>query len=231
MIGNVPFADLKLDYRGQRLSLHDFFFAKSLDALKPGGVMALVTTHYTLDKQNAAVRERLAAEADFLGAIRLPSDAFKREGTAVVTDIVFLREACANGQTAHHADPAWLETAPMTIEDVKIPINRISTNHPEMVLGTWSRKDRLYDSTYSVTGTGDLAQQLATAIERLPREASSSSRSRKGQSLPHSFPRRRSRTSPRAVSSSAQIGPSTRSKAEPPIPLPMAGRHLGATAP
>jgi len=168
VIGNVPFADLKLEYRGQRLSLHDFFFAKSLDALKPGGVMALVTSHYTLDKQNAAVRERLAAEADFLGAIRLPSDAFKREGTAVVTDIVFLRKR-APGETAHHADPAWLETAPMTIDDANIPINKYFHHHPEMVLGNWSRKDRLYDSTYSVTGTGDLAQQLATAIQRLPK--------------------------------------------------------------
>ena len=92
VIGNVPFADVKLDYHGQKLSLHDYFFAKSVDALKPGGVLALVTTHFTLDKQNAAARERLAAEADFVGAIRLPSDAFQREGTAVVTDIVFLRK-------------------------------------------------------------------------------------------------------------------------------------------
>ena len=92
VVGNVPFADLKLDYRGQKLSLHDYFFAKSIDALRPGGVMALVTTHFTLDKQNAAIREYLAEKADFVGAIRLPSDAFKREGTAVVTDIVFLRK-------------------------------------------------------------------------------------------------------------------------------------------
>jgi SAM-dependent methyltransferase len=79
VIGNVPFADLKLEYAGQKLSLHDYFFAKSIDALKPGGVLALVTTHFTLDKQNAALREYLAAKADFVGAIRLPSDAFKRE--------------------------------------------------------------------------------------------------------------------------------------------------------
>ena len=96
VIGNVPFADVKLDYRGQKLSLHDFFFAKSIDALKPGGVLALVTTHFTLDKQNAAIREYLASKADFVGAIRLPSDAFKREGTAVVTDIVFLRKRAAD---------------------------------------------------------------------------------------------------------------------------------------
>ena len=70
----MPFADLKLDYRGQKLSLHDYFFAKSIDALKPGGVLALVTSHFTLDKQNAAIREYLAQKADFVGAIRLPSD-------------------------------------------------------------------------------------------------------------------------------------------------------------
>src|SRR5437016_10910555 len=92
VIGNVPFADLKLDHHGQRFSLHDYFFAKSIDALKPGGVLALVPSPFTLDKQNAAIREYLAARSDFLGAIRLPSDAFKREGTSVVTDIVFLRK-------------------------------------------------------------------------------------------------------------------------------------------
>src|SRR6185437_2173147 len=114
VIGNVPFADLKLDYRGQRLSLHDFFFAKSIDALKPGGVLALVTSHFTLDKQNAAIREYLASKADFVGAIRLPSDAFKREGTAVVTDIVLLRKR-ALGESEQHVDPDWLRTEPITI--------------------------------------------------------------------------------------------------------------------
>ncbi len=170
VIGNVPFADVRLDYRGQKLALHDFFFAKSLDALKPGGVMALVTTHFTLDKQNAAIREHLAAKADFLGAIRLPSDAFKREGTSVVTDIVFLRKR-GPGQTPNHADPDWLGVAPLAIEGVENPINRYFHNHPEMVLGTWSRKDRLYggESGYSVVGSGDLASQLRAAVERLPR--------------------------------------------------------------
>lgn len=71
VIGNVPFADLKLDHKGQKFALHDYFFAKSVDSLKPGGVLALVTSHYTLDKQNAAIREYLADKADFLGAIRL----------------------------------------------------------------------------------------------------------------------------------------------------------------
>ncbi|MGE3819086.1 MAG: hypothetical protein AB7I30_06585 [Isosphaeraceae bacterium] len=91
VIGNVPFADLRLDYQGRKLALHDYFLAKSVDALKPGGVLALVTSHFTLDKRNAVLREHLAERADFLGAVRLPSDAFARESTRVVTDRVFLR--------------------------------------------------------------------------------------------------------------------------------------------
>ena len=140
VIGNVPFADLKLDYQGQKLSLHDYFFAKSIDALKPGGVLALVTSHFTLDKQNAAIREYLADKADFVGAIRLPSDAFKREGTAVVTDIVFLRKR-APGEPANHVDSEWLGVAPLAIDGAEVPVNRYFLNHPEMVLGKWSRKD------------------------------------------------------------------------------------------
>src|SRR5205807_1409996 len=119
VIGNVPFADVKLDYRGQKLSLHDFFFAKSIDALRPGGVLALVTSHFTLDKQNAAIREYLAQRADFLGAIRLPSDAFKREGTSVVADILFLRKR-ANGAPVNHADPEWLGIAPLSIDGIEV---------------------------------------------------------------------------------------------------------------
>jgi len=168
VIGNVPFADLKLDYLGQKLSLHDYFFAKSIDALKPGGVLALVTSHFTLDKQNAVIREYLGSKADFVGAIRLPSDAFKREGTAVVTDIVFLRKR-APGEPAHHADPDWLGIAPFAIEGMDIPINRYFLNHPEMVLGTWTRKDTLYGGEgYSVLSNGELAGQLKAAIHRLP---------------------------------------------------------------
>src|SRR2546426_705844 len=146
VIGNVPFADVKLDYHGQKLSLHDYFFAKSIDALKPGGVLALVTTHFTLDKQNAAIREYLASKADFVGAIRLPSDAFKREGTAVVTDILFLRKR-APEEPARHVDPDWLGIAPLGIDGAEVPVNRYFLNHPEMVLGKWSRKDTLYGGT------------------------------------------------------------------------------------
>src|SRR5262249_21642207 len=156
------FADIKLEHNGQRFSLHDYFIAKSVDLLKPGGVLALLTSHFTLDKANASIREYLAEGADFLGAIRLPSDAFKREGTAVVTDIIFLRRR-APGQEARHADPDWLRTGPLPIgaekPSAEIPVNRYFLNHPEMVLGEWSRKDTLYGGEgFSVTSNGDLAE-------------------------------------------------------------------------
>ncbi len=171
VIGNVPFADVKLDHHGQRFSLHDYFFAKSVDALKPGGVLALVTSHFTLDKQNGAIREYLAERADFLGAIRLPSDAFKREGTAVVTDIVFLRKRAA-GEPAQHADPDWLGVAPLAIDGAEVSINNYFLHHPQMVLGHWSRKDTLYGTEgYSVLSNGNLAEQLRDAIRHLPESA------------------------------------------------------------
>ncbi len=168
VVGNVPFADLKLDHRGQKFALHDYFFAKSVEALKPGGVLALVTSRFTLDKQNGAIREFLAEQADFVGAIRLPSDAFQREGTAVVTDIVFLRKRTP-GEPARHVDDAWLDVAPHTIEGADIPVNRYFLNHPEMVLGTYSRKDTLYGGEgFSVVGSGHLANDLQHAVARLP---------------------------------------------------------------
>ena len=167
VIGNVPFADVKYDHKGQRFSLHDYFFAKSVDALKPGGVVALVTSRYTLDKQNAAIREYLAERADFLGAIRLPSDAFTREGTRVVTDIVFLRKR-APGEPAHHADPEWLSVAPLAIDGAEFPVNRYFHTHPDMVLGHWSLQNSLYGEGFSVKSNGDLTTQLRDAVRRLP---------------------------------------------------------------
>ncbi|HUQ71439.1 MAG TPA: DEAD/DEAH box helicase family protein, partial [Planctomycetaceae bacterium] len=168
VVGNVPFANLSLDHRGQKFALHDYFFAKSVDALKPGGVLAMVTSHYTLDKQNAAIREYLAERADFVGAIRLPSAAFEREGTAVVTDIVLLRKRDPS-EAPRHVDPDWLGIAPLAIEGVEIPVNRYFLNHPEMVLGAWTRKDTLYGGEgYSLTSTGNLADQLREAVSRLP---------------------------------------------------------------
>ena len=127
----------------------------------------MITSHYTLDKQDAAVREHLAGRADFLGAIRLPSDAFKREGTSVVADLIFLRKR-APGDPARHADPAWLRTRPVVVEDATVSINGYFLDHPGMMLGTPSRKDRLYDSSYSLVGYGNLDDRLHAAIRTLP---------------------------------------------------------------
>ncbi len=165
VIGNVPFADVKLDFQGQRLSLHDYFIAKSVDSLKPGGVLAVVTSRFTMDKQNAATREALASQADLLGAIRLPSDAFKKEGTAVVTDIVFLRKRLP-GQEANHAGD-WLETGVKTVDGSAFQINKYFVDHPDMVLGDFSRKDTLYAEGFSVLSNGDLTSQLKQAIGRI----------------------------------------------------------------
>ena len=168
VIGNVPFADVKLEHEGQKFSLHDYFFAKSVDALAPGGILALVTSHYSLDKVNASIREYLASKADFLGAIRLPSDAFRREGTAVVTDIVFLQKRSLD-EPPNHADPDWLATEPKDIEGTTVSINKYFLKHPQQVLGSYSSKDYLYGNGYSILSNGDLAGQLQQAIERLPK--------------------------------------------------------------
>jgi len=202
VVGNVPFADLKLDYQGMRLSLHDYFFAKSIDALKPGGVMALVSSHYTLDKQNAAIREYLADKADFVGAIRLPSDAFKREGTAVVTDIVFFRKRDRGDPPppAHHVDADWLGVAPLEIDGAEVTVNRYFLNHPEMVLGQWSRKDTLYGGEgYSLTSNGDLASSFRRRSTAC-RNSHPCKRPPRRLSLPRSHRRHRNATSPRAAS-------------------------------
>jgi hypothetical protein len=129
-----------------------------------------ITGYATQDKQNAAIREYLADRADFVGAIRLQSDAFKREGTAVVTGIVFLRKR-GEGEPPRHADPDWLSVAPLAIDGAEVPVNRYFLKHPDMVLGQWSRTDTLYGEGFSVTGNGDLAERLKGANERLPQFA------------------------------------------------------------
>ena len=168
VIGNPPFGDVDIKYAGEKRPIHDFFFAKGVDILKPGGIMALITSRFTLDKLNASTREYLAERADFLGAIRLPSTAFKREGTDVVTDIIFFRKR-APGLEAEHADSEWLTTSQLGIDGLDVSINRYFQNHPEMVLGDWSRKDTLHAGGISLIANGDLASQLKEAIARLPK--------------------------------------------------------------
>ena len=232
VIGNLPFADVDSSTTAARSCRCTISSSpKSLDALKPGGVLALVTSHFTLDKQNAAVREYLAERADFLGAIRLPSDAFKREGTAVVTDIVFLRKR-APGEPAEPRRPG-LAGRPRrsAIEGADVPINRYFLNHPEMVLGTWSRKDRLYggEAATASSATATWPTQLDAAIGRLPEVAHRVAvRRRRPSPHPPSSRRRPSGTSPRAASSSATTGPSARSKAGRRVPVTYGGTLLKA---
>lgn len=168
VIGNVPFANIKLEHRGNRFALHDYFFAKSIDALKPGGTLALVTSRFTLDKQNPAIREYLAERADFVGAIRLPAEAFKTEGTKVVTDIIFLRKR-EPGIPVKHVDSDWLQTAPKDIDGTAVTVNRYFLNHPEMVLGNWTLENQLYGGEgFSIRSNGNLADQMRDAVARLP---------------------------------------------------------------
>jgi hypothetical protein len=127
-----------------------------------------ITGYTTKDKQNAAIRAYLASNADFVGAVRLPSDAFKREGTSVVTDILFLRKR-AQGEGVNHTFAGWLETGFLQIEEVEVSVNRYFLSHPEMVLGVWSRHNTLYGEGYSVTGKGDLPTLLHEAVGKLPR--------------------------------------------------------------
>lgn len=167
VIGNFPFSELMLEHWNMRLSLHEFFLAKSLDKLKPGAILGVIITHYFLDRQDPTVRQRIAQQADLLGAIRLPSGAL--DGTKVVADVLLMKKR-APGVPAQHVDASWLATAPLMIEGVAVPVSRYFHEHPEMVLGTWSRANRLYGSetAYSVQPSGDLEAQLATATTYLP---------------------------------------------------------------
>ncbi len=232
VIGNPPFGDVDIKYAGEKRPLHDFFFAKSVDSLKPGGVLALVTSRFTLDKLNAATREYLADRADFLGAIRLPSDAFRREGTDVVTDIIVFRRR-PDGLASAHADPQWLHSTPLGVAGLDVPINRYFQNHPEMVLGDWSRKDSLHAGGISLIGNGDLGQQLREAIERLPRGQVLQSQPERPNPPParRSSPLRPSGISPKAASSSPTTRSSTRSRAGRACRSSMAGPRSKPTAP
>lgn len=172
VIGNVPFSQEKTTYWGRKLSLHELCLAKSLDALRPGGILALVVTHYLLDRQQTHFRALLATHATLLGAIRLPGDAFLQEGTEVVADLLFLQKRPT--PLDHAPTEAWLETVEIgVLDDPDGPpatISRYFVDHPTRVLGTVSRQKRLYAGArgYTVQRTGVLAEQLARALSRLP---------------------------------------------------------------
>ncbi len=132
VVGNVPFGDFKVSdkrYDKHNFLIHDYFFAKSLDKLRPGGIMALITSKGTMDKENSSVRRYIAQRAELLGAVRLPNNAFKgNAGTDVVSDIIFLQKRERNIVT----DPEWIYLKETT-DGIKI--NSYFADHPEMILG------------------------------------------------------------------------------------------------
>ena len=166
VIGNPPFADVKLDYHGERLALHDFFIRKSLAALQPGGVLALVTSHFTLDKQNAAGARRLRISPIFLELSDCRAMPSRTRGPRLSR--IFSSCASADGEP-NHIDVEWTQTGTKEIDGKPFAINKYFLNHPEMVLGAWSTKDSLYGNGYSLKSNGNLATQLEAAIERLPK--------------------------------------------------------------
>ena len=169
-VSNVPFGDYRpFDRRFPRFLIHDYFFAATLAKVRPGGLVAFVTSRGTLDKQDGQLREFVAGQADLLGAIRLPNDAFKRNAnTEVTTDIVFLRKRFA-GEPRSGPDWIRLSETPNSVGET-IPLNEYFAARPEMMLGEMRLAGRMYrQSEPTLVGNGrDLAEQLQAALERLP---------------------------------------------------------------
>jgi N12 class adenine-specific DNA methylase len=172
-VGNVPFGDYGVHdpayKRPLTRAIHDYFFAKSLDKLRPGGVMALITSRYTMDKQDGWVRAYLADRADLLGAIRLPNTAFKANaGTEVTTDILFLRKR-APGKAP--SGEAWRELNSIHTPDGEIAVNEYFARHPEMMLGEMKLEGTMYRGQ-EPTLVGNLSPALlAQAVGALPEGA------------------------------------------------------------
>ncbi len=169
IIGNVPFGNYKLSdpkYDKYNFLIHDYFFAKSLDLVRPGGVIAFVTSKGTMDKANDSVRRYIAERAKLIGAVRLPNTTFKQNAnTEVTTDIIFLqrRQEPFAGEY-----PSWVELGE-TPDGV--PVNRYYVENPDMLLGVMSYEDTMYgnekDTTMHPFDGKDLAQLLNDAISRL----------------------------------------------------------------
>ncbi|MDR2673155.1 MAG: DEAD/DEAH box helicase family protein [Coriobacteriales bacterium] len=167
-VGNVPFGNYQIadrHYDRHSFLVHDYFFAKTLDKVRPGGIVAFITSKGTLDKRNPAVRRYLAERADLIGAIRLPNNAFKdNAGTEVTADIVFLQKR----EHPAVAEPDWVHLG-QTADG--IAVNSYFADNPEMVLGRMTHDDRQYgradDATCEPYLGADLAEQLQGAIANI----------------------------------------------------------------
>ena len=168
-VGNVPFGDFKvLDkrYDKHHWLIHDYFFGKTMDKVRPGGIVAFITSKGTLDKENSAVRKYLAQRADLIGAIRLPDNTFKQNaGTEVTSDIIFLQKR----DHITDLDQDWVH---LDTDENGIRMNRYFVQHPEMILGDMAMESTRFgpDSACKAREGEDLSQQLANAIQFLQAE-------------------------------------------------------------
>ena len=166
VVGNVPFGDFKvLDKRYDKYNflIHDYFFAKSLDKLRPGGVMALVTSKGTMDKANSSVRKYIAQRADLLGAIRLPNNTFKdNAGTEVVSDILFLQKR----DRLIDIEPDWVQ---LRTNDDGLTMNAYFVQHPEMILGEMKMVSGRFgeEATCLPFENADLSELLSEAVANI----------------------------------------------------------------
>ena len=165
-IGNVPFGDFKVrdrKYDKNHWLIHDYFFGKTLDKVRPGGVIAFITSKGTMDKENSAVRKYLAQRADLIGAIRLPNNAFKANaGTEVTSDIIFLQKR----DRMTDIEPDWVH---LDTDENGIRMNAYFVKHPEMVLGNMVMESTRFgmDSTCRDYEDADLSDLLSEAVQNL----------------------------------------------------------------
>ena len=166
-VGNVPFGQYKVNdkaYNKLGFSIHNYFFAKAIDQIRPGGVIAFVTSRYTMDSKDSTARKHMAERADLLGAIRLPNNAFRANaGTDVVSDIIFLQKR----DRPADIEPAWVQLG--KTED-GFAINQYFVDHPEMVLGVLSTESTQYgreELTVAPIEGANLADQLAEAVQHI----------------------------------------------------------------
>ena len=167
-IGNVPFGNYQVSdkpYDKLHFPIHDYFFAKALDQVRPGGVVAFITSKGTMDKQNPEARRYMAQRAELLGAVRLPNNAFKANaGTEVTSDILFLQKR----ERPIDVEPDWVH---LSVTEDDIPVNAYFAEHPEMVLGRMAWDDSMYGNhqeTACLPNPGaELAEQLAAAMEHI----------------------------------------------------------------
>ena len=166
-VGNVPFGNYKVNdkaYNKLNFSIHNYFFAKAIDQVRPGGIVAFVTSRYTLDSKDSAARKHIAERADLLGAIRLPNNAFRANaGTDVVSDIIFLQK---RDRPMDH-EPAWVQLG-KTADG--IAINSYFADHPEMILGKLTTENTQYgkeEATVVPIEGANLADQLREAVQQL----------------------------------------------------------------